>query len=88
MTEGSVPFIYNRIGSPKDSFQLIEPFHKSIEFWDTLPLLEYGKTKYDFPELLNESLDEEDEDVEDNDPEVVPGVRKSDIEKIKNKLEL
>jgi hypothetical protein len=44
MVEGSVPLIYNRVGNPAQAYQLVERFTKAVEFWASLPLLEFGKT--------------------------------------------
>lgn len=87
MVEGTVPFLYNRFGDKKDALQLIEPFEKSVEFWDKLPILEYGKTKDDFPEFVEEK-NKEPEGSEHLTIPGLPGVTLADLQKIKDKLEL
>jgi hypothetical protein len=82
MIEGTVPFIYNRIGNPKDAFQVVEPFIKRVKFWDKLPLLEYGKRKEDFPEF------DEVENEEKPKETPAPILTKEEIELLKAKLEL
>jgi len=42
MIEKTVPLIYNRIGNPRDAYQVIEKFSSRVDFWGTLPLQEYG----------------------------------------------
>jgi hypothetical protein len=44
MVEGSVPLIYNRVGHPAQAYQLVERFTKAVDFWASLPLMEFGKT--------------------------------------------
>lgn len=87
MLEGSVPFIYNRIGHKTKAEQMVETFRKSVDFWDTLPLIEYGKKMDQFPEFLERDELKEYEEKDGGD-EILPGVTKDDIERLKAKLEL
>ncbi len=90
MLNGSVPFIYNRIGNNNNdkSLQLIEPFKNSVEFWDKLPLMEYGKTRNQFPEFLEQQQSDTDYKDKKGSDEILPGITKDGIEKLKSKLEL